>query len=322
LKNKLSLPELLSRELKSRSVTISTGADPQIISATGISHIGHLGLAVSSNTAIRHNSIVEVSPIQTSSFKVGSGQIGSFQTGSLEIGSGQVASREVGFTQISASQGSVDELSLSKIGSTQTGVIDRGSSQISSSEVGTFQINLPHAAVSKLSSTQIGFSQVGLPEISIAQVDVGQISTAHISQEQVEPREVSFPGSVTPQQFFLSNRPLHENLIQTAHSIVPQDPIVLSEARDQMSRLSQTFIVPTGAKYIQFTLDDVNLSASALAPPDAFEVALLNAQTNTPVAGVASGLSQPDSLLNLQANGQTYFGSRASVPGTASGLCN
>jgi hypothetical protein len=86
-----------------------------------------------------------------------------------------------------------------------------------------------------------------------------------------------------------------------------------------MSRFSQTFLVPGGAKYLQFTLKDTVLGTTAQAPPDAFEVALLDARTLAPLAGVVSGLSQTDSLLNLQANGQTYFGSRVNVPGLASG---
>ena len=42
-------------------------------------------------------------------------------------------------------------------------------------------------------------------------------------------------------------------------------------------------------------------------PPDAFEAALLDAQTMAPLADTATGLTHTDSLLNIQANGQVFF---------------
>ena len=53
----------------------------------------------------------------------------------------------------------------------------------------------------------------------------------------------------------------------------------------------------------------------ALAP-DAFEVALLDAKTMTPLAGTATGLTGTDALLNLQPNGQVYYAPAATVPAT------
>jgi hypothetical protein len=52
-----------------------------------------------------------------------------------------------------------------------------------------------------------------------------------------------------------------------------------------------------------------------LAPPDALEVALLDANTLAPLVGTTIGLTQTDSLLNLQADGTAYYGDSVKVPG-------
>ncbi|MBW4553517.1 MAG: hypothetical protein KME35_20750, partial [Aphanocapsa sp. GSE-SYN-MK-11-07L] len=50
----------------------------------------------------------------------------------------------------------------------------------------------------------------------------------------------------------------------------------------------QTFIIPEGARSLQFTLTGIDLDASDLAPGDAFEAALLDAQTHQPLVGTVS----------------------------------
>ncbi|PSF26152.1 hypothetical protein C7H19_25150 [Aphanothece hegewaldii CCALA 016] len=82
---------------------------------------------------------------------------------------------------------------------------------------------------------------------------------------------------------------------------------ILTEDSPLLSNFSQTFIIPEGAKTLQFTLTATELGHSHLAPPDAFEVALLEANTLTPLVGTSTGLSQTDSFFNLQANGTLYF---------------
>jgi hypothetical protein len=95
---------------------------------------------------------------------------------------------------------------------------------------------------------------------------------------------------------------------------------ILSEDSPYLSHLSQTFVIPQGAKALQFTLinTDLHSSNTRLAPGDAFEVALLNHTTNTSVLAPLTGLSQTDALLNIQSNGQTYRSS-AVTPGWVSG---
>src|SRR6476620_9794360 len=57
--------------------------------------------------------------------------------------------------------------------------------------------------------------------------------------------------------------------------------------------------------------------AAAGGPPDAFEVALLDANTMGSLVGTAAGLSNTDALLNVQANGDVFFGPQATVSGAS-----
>jgi Bacterial Ig domain len=94
---------------------------------------------------------------------------------------------------------------------------------------------------------------------------------------------------------------------------------ILSEDSPYLSHLSQTFVIPQGAKALQFTLvnTDLHSSNTRLAPGDAFEVALLNHTTNTSVLAPLTGLSQTDALLNIQSNGQTYRSSAVTLGGVS-----
>nr|WP_013334799.1 CARDB domain-containing protein [Gloeothece verrucosa]ADN18050.1 YD repeat protein [Gloeothece verrucosa PCC 7822] len=91
---------------------------------------------------------------------------------------------------------------------------------------------------------------------------------------------------------------------------------VLTENSPFLSNLTQTFVIPTRAKTLQFTLTDTQLGHSNLVPPDAFEVALLDATTLTPLISL-NGLTQTDSLLNLQSNGTTYYNPKVTLSGAS-----
>jgi hypothetical protein len=82
--------------------------------------------------------------------------------------------------------------------------------------------------------------------------------------------------------------------------------LTLREDDPLLANLSQTFIIPTGAKILQFTLTDAYLDQSPLNPGDTFEIALLNAQTRQSLLTPITTLTQTDSLLNLQNSGQLY----------------
>ena len=93
---------------------------------------------------------------------------------------------------------------------------------------------------------------------------------------------------------------------------------VLTEDSPFLSNFTQTFTVPESAKTIQFKLIGAELGASELAPPDAFEVALFDADTNESLTAV-SDLSNTDSLLNIQNDGTTYFSDKVRIGGATSG---
>ena len=95
---------------------------------------------------------------------------------------------------------------------------------------------------------------------------------------------------------------------------------VLSEVATTQTRLNQVFVVGADDRYLSFTLSNIGLEgtsaitpASSLSPTplprvgeglpsDAFEVALLNANTGASLTAPI-GLTRADALLNIQANG-------------------
>jgi large repetitive protein len=93
---------------------------------------------------------------------------------------------------------------------------------------------------------------------------------------------------------------------------------VLTEDSPFLSNFSQTFTVPEAAKTIQFKLVETELGASELAPPDAFEVALLDAKTKESLVTV-NDLTETDSLLNIQPDGTAHFSDRVRIGGATSG---
>jgi PKD domain/Bacterial Ig domain len=89
----------------------------------------------------------------------------------------------------------------------------------------------------------------------------------------------------------------------------------LTEQSQKLSSLTQAFIIPTGAKTLQFTIKDNHLipGDTTKAANDAFEVALLDTNTFTPLAGTSQGLTNTDSLLNIQANGTIHKSDKVTI---------
>jgi len=84
---------------------------------------------------------------------------------------------------------------------------------------------------------------------------------------------------------------------------------VLTEDSPLNSEFKQTFTVPQGAKYLEFTLKDTTLgNDSALAPGDANE--------KTSLVDTNIGLTRTDAFLNIQHDGHMYYGSNLIVPKT------
>ena len=89
----------------------------------------------------------------------------------------------------------------------------------------------------------------------------------------------------------------------------------LTEQSQKLSELTQAFIIPTGAKTLQFTIKDNHLipGDTTKAANDAFEVALLDTNTFNPLAGTSIGLNHTDSLLNIQANGTIHKSNKVTI---------
>ena len=87
---------------------------------------------------------------------------------------------------------------------------------------------------------------------------------------------------------------------------------VLSEGADVFAGVSQTFLIPANST-LKFTLVDVNLNTEAGHPPDAFEVALTDAETGARLIATIVELTGTDAVLNVQSSGTTYFGETTGI---------
>lgn len=76
----------------------------------------------------------------------------------------------------------------------------------------------------------------------------------------------------------------------------------LTETAVSQTRLNQVFIVGENDRFLSFTVADTALDDADQAPDDAFEVALLDANTGASLLG-GTGLTRNDAFLNLQADG-------------------
>jgi YD repeat-containing protein len=92
---------------------------------------------------------------------------------------------------------------------------------------------------------------------------------------------------------------------------------VLGEGGTLFAGFSQTFTVPAGAAKLRFTIVGGNFVSNGDGPPDAFEAALLDADTLLPIRSISGGLLNTDALLNIQADGQGFFGPGVTVGGLA-----
>ena len=79
----------------------------------------------------------------------------------------------------------------------------------------------------------------------------------------------------------------------------------LSEVSTSQTRLSQVFMLNEQDRYLSFTLSGAALDNLTGAPDDAFEVALLDANTGLSVLS-SNGLTRTDSFLNLQGDGTQH----------------
>ncbi len=88
--------------------------------------------------------------------------------------------------------------------------------------------------------------------------------------------------------------------------------ITLGESNQANAHLTQSFAVKQGDRYLSFTVanngmqsNGVDEDGSESGPDDAFEVALLNANTGASVVGT-DGLTLSDAILNIQSDGTEH----------------
>ncbi|MFN6132307.1 MAG: Ig-like domain-containing protein [Synechococcaceae cyanobacterium] len=81
--------------------------------------------------------------------------------------------------------------------------------------------------------------------------------------------------------------------------------ITLKESLIAPTHLAQIFQINSGDRQLRFTVADLSLDANSAGPNDAFEVALLNADTTLPALGADGTVPLPDAdaLLNIQPSG-------------------
>jgi hypothetical protein len=92
--------------------------------------------------------------------------------------------------QVSSTEVAVNELSISQIGLRQIGI-----AQISTPQIGSIQ----------KSPIQIGSAQISSAQISSIQISPIQISPTQIDDTQIDLTKISFPSSITLQQFLRSH---------------------------------------------------------------------------------------------------------------------
>lgn len=117
------------------------------------------------------------------------------------------------------------------------------------------------------------------------------------------------------------SQPAQPNWDTRGSAVILNGEAILREDNPLLSNFSQTFVIPTGAKTLQFTLTGIDLDSSPIAPGDTFEAALLNAQTQQSLLPNI-GLTQTDSFLNLQHTGRTYTSNKVTITGNTNNQIN
>jgi hypothetical protein len=92
----------------------------------------------------------------------------------------------------------------------------------------------------------------------------------------------------------------------------------LNEVSGTQTRLSQAFLINPSDRTLSFTLAGTALDDLTGAPDDAFEVALLDANTGASLLG-SDGLTRTDAFLNLQADGTQSFANCVTCTNNADG---
>ena len=120
------------------------------------------------------------------------------------------------------------------------------------------------------------------------------------------------PSTLVTQYDWAANATLTNGSLDSASGWSTQGSVdigngvaTMNEVSTSQTRLSQVFILNEQDRYLSFTLSGAALDNLTGAPDDAFEVALLDANTGASVLG-SDGLTRTDAFLNLQGDGTQH----------------
>jgi hypothetical protein len=152
-------------------------------------------------------------------------------------------------------------------------------------------------------------------------INLGILESVSLLAENLPEGDITLSAPLTsmPLQAFL-NGSFEENLDgwnTRGSTQLLNEQVQLDENDAYLPRLSRTFTVPEGAKTLQFTLEEIQLGNSPVAPPDALEVALLDSATNTPLTALPTNLTHTDALFNLQPDGTFSRGEEVRLSGVS-----
>ncbi|MDZ4253021.1 MAG: Ig-like domain-containing protein, partial [Sulfuritalea sp.] len=142
----------------------------------------------------------------------------------------------------------------------------------------------------------------GLPQTQDTQTDLG-------TAVRITPLHLASQGAVAIPQYEVAANPQLQNEAfdggtgwdTTGDVVFENGAAVLAESASAQTRLNQVFVLGEHDRFLSFTLDGHGLGDQAAGPDDAFEVALIDANTGAMLMG-GTGLSRNDAFLNVQAN--------------------
>jgi hypothetical protein len=145
-------------------------------------------------------------------------------------------------------------------------------------------------------------------------VTLGMIGTGSASASKVCWQTVANPGFTNPE--FNSDQGLGWNT--TGEVGYLGGAATLRESAASQTRLNQVFVVNDTDRVLSFRLSNLSIDNVESAPDDAFEVALINANTGASLLG-GTGLTRNDAFFNLQANGAEHKAAQVSTQRLADG---
>jgi VCBS repeat-containing protein len=142
--------------------------------------------------------------------------------------------------------------------------------------------------------------------IRVARVRITRDGTFVIGEDGVEREQTEYQAAANPT---LTDQRLETGTgwEVTGNVAIGNGAAILSESPTNQTRLNQVFLVGEHDRYLTFTLAGIALDDVNNAPDDAFEAALLDANSGLSLLG-GTGLTRNDAFLNLQANGTERAG--------------